>query len=72
MKSVQDGTLYATKFPCTECTKQIIQQGIYRIVSPPPSLEGVWGEDAKFSLQMLKETCVKVDLWDVANRTWVR
>lgn len=66
--SVRDCTLYATKFPCTECTKLIIQTGISMIIAPPPSNDGsVWADDAKFSRQMLKEAAVLVYDWDVIN-----
>ena len=62
-RSVHDMTLFATKFPCSECAKAIIQNGIYHVISPAPATEGVWGEDAHFSTQMLREAAVIVDLW---------
>lgn len=70
--SATDATLYATKFPCTECTKLIIQRGVYRVVAPKPDLDGKWGEDAQFSTQMLREAVVRVDYWDNDLGSWVR
>jgi dCMP deaminase len=64
VKSVRDCTLYATKFPCTECAKLIIQMGISRVISPLPADDGsVWSEDARFSMQMFKEALVAVYEW---------
>jgi dCMP deaminase len=61
VKSVRDCTLYATKFPCTECTKLIIQMGISRVIAPAVKYDGsVWAEDAVFSTQMLKEALVSI------------
>lgn len=62
-------TLYATKFPCSECAKQIIQSGIWRVVAPArgvpagqpmdPSLER-WLEDSMYAAQMFNEAAVIV------------
>lgn len=71
VKSVRDCTLYATKFPCSECTKLIIQMGVSHVVSPPPSDDGsVWAEDAKFSLQMLNEAVISVYDWVDGKSTY--
>ena len=35
--SVEGATLYSTLFPCTECTKGIIQRGIKRVITTAPS-----------------------------------
>lgn len=65
VKNVRDCSLYATKFPCTECAKLIIQMGISRVISPPPSDDGShWAEDAKFSTQMFREALVTVYSWN--------
>lgn len=58
-----DATLFATKFPCSECAKLIIQSGIGTVVCPPPSADGVWAEDAAFSKQMFSEAHVQVILY---------
>lgn len=73
VKSVRDCTLYATKFPCTECTKLIIQMGISRVIAPPLVEDGsVWAEDAKFSITMLREACVSVYEWTQERGAEVR
>jgi dCMP deaminase len=65
VKSVRDCTLYATKYPCSECAKLIIQMGISRIIAPPPaSDDSVWAEDSKFSTRMFREAVVSVYVWD--------
>lgn len=58
---VRDSTLYCTRFPCTSCTKLIIQTGIWKIVVPRMDPESSWAVDAKFSEQMLLETHVIID-----------
>lgn len=60
VKSVQGMTLYATKFPCSECAKLIVQSGISHVVTNPPSTDGKWAEDAEFSKIILTEGCVLV------------
>jgi dCMP deaminase len=62
---VVDCTLYATKFPCTECAKLIIQSGLSRVVSPRrdnPQDESAarWAEDAAISMQMMTEAGIIV------------
>lgn len=57
---LSDVTLYTTMFPCSSCTKTIIQAGVNRVVCPPPRTEGIWAEDAEFSKQMLEEAVVFV------------
>ena len=64
VKSVWGHTLYTTKFPCTGCAKLIIQSGISVVVTPPPDLEGTWAEDARDSIQMMKEACVFVRTYE--------
>jgi len=57
---VKGMTMYATKYPCSECAKLIIQSGISRVISPPPSSEGKWMVDAEYSRMMFKQACVCV------------
>lgn len=64
VKSVRDCTLYATKFPCTECAKLIIQMGVSSVIAPAAGDDGsVWSDDAKFSTQMFHESLVSVYEW---------
>src|SRR5258705_3639622 len=45
-------TLFSTSYPCSECTKLILQTGISTVVSPGPTV-GKWRDDAEFSKQMM-------------------
>lgn len=64
-QSVKDCLLYATKFPCTECTKLIIQSGIHRVTAPAPKEGEVWTEDAQFSNIMMLEAGLTVSLYAI-------
>lgn len=61
-----DGAVIAvTKFPCSMCTKLIIQAGIKKIYTVKPNLECQrWGEDSKISSQMLSEVGIEVVAFD--------
>lgn len=61
--SLVEKILFATKSPCSECVKLIIQCGISTIVSPAPDLEGKWADDAMVAGQMLMEAGVIVETW---------
>jgi len=56
-------TLYATKFPCTECVKMILQVGIDRVVAPhQPVIIGHYdGEDSVFARTMFEEASVELE-----------
>lgn len=56
--SVRGLTLFATKFPCSECAKLIIQSGISCVVSPKPGDGEPWASDANFSKIMFKEAAI--------------
>lgn len=58
--NVRGHCLVTTKYPCSECTKLIIQSGISRIITPKPTEGSLWAEDAVFSRVMLKEASVFV------------
>lgn len=58
VSSIRGMTIYTTKFPCSECTKLIIQAGICRIITPPPGDGEPWASDAQFSKLMIKEAGV--------------
>jgi dCMP deaminase len=57
-----DGSIIVvTKFPCSTCTKLLIQAGIKKIYSVAPDYNSyVWGNDARISEEMLNETGVEV------------
>lgn len=66
--SLRDCTLYCTKSPCPICVQMIIQQGIARVISAPPSTEGVWAERSIVARAMLLEAGVvvfEVDAYEV-------
>ena len=53
--SLDNCVLFATKSPCSDCVKLLIQAGIVGVVSPAPSLDEPWATDAAFSRLMLEE-----------------
>jgi len=59
--AVHGCAMYATKSPCTECVKLIIQSGIDTVVSPPPDVEGKWADDSMIANQMLREAGVTIE-----------
>lgn len=56
-------TLFCTRFPCTDCTKAIIQVGIERVVAPMLDESSSWYEDALISRDMLCEALIRVKEW---------
>jgi dCMP deaminase len=59
-------TMYTTKFPCTECTKLIIQSRIDTVVCPRlVENDSKWAVDARYSRIMLKEANLTVTEFDV-------
>tara|TARA_Y100000310_G_scaffold246375_1_gene251651 strand:+ start:14564 stop:15151 length:588 start_codon:yes stop_codon:yes gene_type:complete len=59
--SVRSCTLYCSMFPCSDCTRAIIQAGIRKVVTRAPDEElNKWGEDYVYSLEMLGECGVEV------------
>jgi dCMP deaminase len=59
--SLKDSICVVTMFPCSNCTKALIQVGVAEIVTIEPDFEHErWGEDFKFSYDMLKEA--KIDI----------
>jgi hypothetical protein len=55
-------------FPCSDCSRGIIQSGITKVVAPKPDFEHhKWGEHFKASINMLEEACVEVTLLNVDN-----
>lgn len=64
-----DGSVAAvTKFPCSVCTRLLIQAGIKTIYTPLPDYDSpVWGEDAKISKEMLEEVGIDIVTCDLKN-----
>lgn len=58
--SLVDCTLYATHFPCVECAKSIIQQGIARVITYPagPDYLVRWQGDIALACLMFDEAGV--------------
>lgn len=59
-----DGSIIVvTKFPCSTCTKLLIQAGIKKIYTVKPDYENkTWGEDARISEEMLNELNIETIL----------
>lgn len=47
-------------YPCSSCTKSLIQAGVKKIITPPPGDNERWAEDAKWSKILLDESSVEV------------
>jgi dCMP deaminase len=61
--STDNSIMITTKFPCTNCTKLIIQAGIKKIYSAPPEYSSpMWGDDARISEKMLNEVGINIIL----------
>ena len=60
--SLRNATCVVTMYPCSDCTKLLIQAGVRRIVTKEPSedLKKRWGESFRYSKLMLEETGVVV------------
>jgi dCMP deaminase len=56
-----DGSVaIVTKFPCSSCTKLLVQAGIKKIYTVAPDYgNDVWGEDAKVSEEIMNEVGVE-------------
>lgn len=52
--------IYATMFPCTDCTRAIIQVGIVEVIVESLEVTERWHEDAIRSQDMLDEAKVRV------------
>lgn len=59
--STKNATCVVTKFPCSECTKILIQSGIRRVVTKEANMESEkWGESFKYSKIMFSEAGVVI------------
>lgn len=61
-----DGSvIVVTKFPCSNCTKLLIQAGVKKIYTVVPNYDSeVWGQDAIISETMLAEVGIDVVTFD--------
>jgi dCMP deaminase len=69
--TILDGSIAViTKFPCSTCTKLLIQSGITKIYTVFPDYNSVtWGDDVKISEEMLNEVgieVIKIDILDLS------
>lgn len=56
--------LYSNLFPCSDCTRALIQTGIKELVTfRPPENEATFGRSMEVSLEMLSEAKVEVRLY---------
>ena len=62
--SVRGETIYVTMYPCHECAKVIIQSGIERLVTAPPTTDR-WDESHKNSARFFQEAGIIVDEIDI-------
>ena len=59
--SLKGCTLLVTSlFPCTTCSRLIIQSGIVRVLAPLTPDNARWDEDAEVALEMLSEAKIEL------------
>ena len=59
--SLKGSTVLVTSlFPCTTCSRLMIQAGVKRIIAPRPEPHPKWAEEAEHALIMLDEAGVEV------------
>lgn len=64
--SIKGCTILLTSlFPCTTCSRLIIQSGIKRILAPGVTANDRWDEQGRVALEMLREAEVEVDYYYV-------
>ena len=57
-------TLIVTSlFPCTACSRMIIQSGIIRVLAPKQPDSSRWDEQASVATEMLAEAGVQIDFY---------
>jgi len=59
--------IYVSGIPCTDCARGIIQSGIVEVIALSRGVKidsDTWDEHTKRSIQMFKETDVKLRLYD--------
>jgi dCMP deaminase len=63
--SLKDSICIVTFFPCSNCTKGLIQVGISKLISIKPDFNHErWGEDFKYSFEMLSEVKIEIMFLD--------
>lgn len=66
--SIDNCSAIVTMFPCSDCSKALIQAGVKKIYSPRPDLtDERWGEHFKISLEMFNEVDIDVILFDESD-----
>ena len=59
--SLEDSICFITMFPCSNCTKALIQVGVKKIITKKPRFEHErWGDDYKYSTEMLDEAGIHI------------
>jgi len=62
---IDGSVIVVTKFPCSTCTKLLIQAGIKKIYTVIPDYNSeTWGNDARISQEMLKEVGIETIILD--------
>ncbi|MCW9034858.1 MAG: dCMP deaminase family protein [Rhodospirillales bacterium] len=63
---LEDCSIYVTHFPCTDCTRAIIQVGMKKVIVDEASLGGDfgerWGEGRQISREMFNEAGVEIKI----------
>ena len=61
---LDNSIIFVTMFPCSDCTKALLQVGICGLVSVEPNLEdSKWTESFKLSKTMLEESNINIMLF---------
>lgn len=64
--SLKDSICFITMYPCSNCSKGLIQVGVKEIYTIKPDFEHhKYGEDFKYSKEMLEESNIKVFYIDI-------
>lgn len=67
----KDCTIYVTHFPCSACSRMIIQSGLKEVVVDKRSLEDDfaqrWNEDLQIAKAMLEEAKVKITIVEITT-----
>jgi dCMP deaminase len=59
--SLNDSVAYCTLFPCSDCSRALIQSGIKKLFTYEPNFDDpTYGNDFKVAIQMLVEADVEV------------
>jgi dCMP deaminase len=63
-RELNDCSLYATVFPCSECMKAVVQSGIKRVVYLNDLNGDNWDDSRKATMNMAKLAGVKIDKFE--------